>query len=151
MVLTIEDLKTLIKEKVQYTQHDAQDVTNTSLGVAYKSYTALMTQVGTDAPTVTEIYNNIGPIVWTHMGFTGFLVGTLEGAFPLGKTISLDSVGIKSGGGMSFAQGFQALSDVDEFNIGMYELMSSGAGVGMEPVLRDDIMSNQLIEIRVYK
>jgi hypothetical protein len=49
-----------------------------SLG--YKVYTALISQSGTSAPTVTVLQNTLGTIVWTYAS-VGSYVGTLSGAF----------------------------------------------------------------------
>jgi hypothetical protein len=51
----------------------------------YKKYIALISQSSTSAPTVIEIENTIGPIIWTRVG-TGIYYGTLAGAFTLDKT-----------------------------------------------------------------
>lgn len=51
-----------------------------------KVYEALLTQSGTSAPSVTVLGNNdIGNIVWSYNS-TGQYIGTLNGAFPSGKT-----------------------------------------------------------------
>jgi hypothetical protein len=51
----------------------------------YTKYIALITQSGTNDPTVVELENTIGPIIWTRVG-TGIYYGTLTGAFTLDKT-----------------------------------------------------------------
>ena len=51
----------------------------------YKKYIALITQSTTNAPTVIELENTIGPIVWTRTA-VGVYFGTLAGAFTLDKT-----------------------------------------------------------------
>lgn len=54
--------------------------------VAYKVYTALISQSGTSAPTATILENTLGgTIVWTRTT-TGQYVGTLSGAFTINKT-----------------------------------------------------------------
>ena len=67
-------------------------VTNTFNGRAvsdilptYKKYIALITQSSTSAPTVIELENTIGPIVWTRSS-AGTYIGTLAGVFTLDKT-----------------------------------------------------------------
>jgi hypothetical protein len=67
-------------------------VTNTINGRAandmlrnYQRYIALITQTSTSAPTVVEIENTIGPIVWSRKA-TGEYSGTLTGAFTANKT-----------------------------------------------------------------
>ena len=79
-------------------------VTNTLNGRAvsdilptYTKYIALISQSSTSAPTVIELENTIGPIVWTRNS-TGIYYGTLTGAFTLDKTyvmlsnVELDSI-----------------------------------------------------------
>ena len=56
----------------------------------YTKYIALITQSSTSAPTVIELENTIGPIVWTRKG-TGEYVGTLSGAFTANKTYAMIS------------------------------------------------------------
>jgi hypothetical protein len=67
-------------------------VTNTFNGRAvsdilptYKKYIALISQSSTAAPTVIELENTIGPIVWTRTA-VGIYFGTLAGVFTLDKT-----------------------------------------------------------------
>jgi len=50
----------------------------------YTKYIALITQSGTNDPTVIELENTIGPIVWSRIS-TGVYEGTLTGAFTLDK------------------------------------------------------------------
>ena len=50
----------------------------------YTKYIALISQSSTSAPTVIELENTIGPIVWTRIS-TGVYEGTLTGAFTLDK------------------------------------------------------------------
>lgn len=50
-------------------------------------YMGLLTQSGTDAPTVTVLHNSLGgTVVWTRSG-VGFYRGTLAGAFDENSTI----------------------------------------------------------------
>jgi hypothetical protein len=46
----------------------------------YAKYVALISQSSTSAPTVVELENTIGPIVWTRVN-PGIYYGTLSGAF----------------------------------------------------------------------
>ncbi len=52
--------------------------------VPYKSYVVFFNQSGTDAPVITDIYNNVGNVTWVR-GSTGSFTGTLSGAFPSNK------------------------------------------------------------------
>ena len=56
----------------------------------YQRYIALITQTSTSAPTVIELENTIGPIVWTRVS-QGVYNGTLTGAFTLDKTYAMAS------------------------------------------------------------
>ena len=51
----------------------------------YTKYIALITQTSTSAPTVIELENTIGPIIWTRTS-VGEYEGTLTGAFTANKT-----------------------------------------------------------------
>ena len=63
-----------------------QVVVYSQLGVQPKKYTALLSQSGTGAPTVTVLENTLGgTVVWTRSS-TGTYIGTLSGAFNLSKT-----------------------------------------------------------------
>ena len=72
-------------------------VTNTINGRAandmlrnYERYIALITQTSTNAPTVIELENTIGPIIWSRKN-TGEYSGTLSGAFTASKTYAMIS------------------------------------------------------------
>lgn len=54
-------------------------------GNEYLSYIALLSQSGGNAPVATELYNDIGPIVWSRNS-NGNYSGILAGAFPINKT-----------------------------------------------------------------
>jgi hypothetical protein len=56
----------------------------------YTKYVALISQTSTSAPTVIELENTIGPIVWTRSA-VGVYNGTLTGAFTLDKTYAMAS------------------------------------------------------------
>jgi hypothetical protein len=50
--------------------------------LGYRSYTALLSQTGTDAPVATVLENTLGgAVVWSYDG-VGDYYGTLTGAFP---------------------------------------------------------------------
>jgi len=51
----------------------------------YTKYIALISQASNNAPTVIELENTIGPIVWTRTA-VGTYRGTLTGAFTNNKT-----------------------------------------------------------------
>ena len=56
----------------------------------YTKYIALISQSSTAAPTVIELENTIGPIVWTRTA-VGTYLGTLAGVFTVGKTYAMIS------------------------------------------------------------
>ncbi len=74
--------------------------------VAYQSYVATVTQIGSSAPTATVFNNTLsGPIVWTRNS-AGDFTGTLAGAFTANKTFLMlngannaDSIGTLTFGG----------------------------------------------------
>ena len=62
----------------------------------YKKYIALISQSSTAAPTVIELENTIGPIIWTRNS-TGIYYGTLAGVFTVDKTyVMLSNVELNS-------------------------------------------------------
>lgn len=54
--------------------------------LGYRSYTALLTQSGTDAPIATVLENTLGDIVWSRNS-PGAYIGTLTGAFVPNKVV----------------------------------------------------------------
>jgi hypothetical protein len=120
-------------------------VTNTINGRAvsdilptYTKYIALISQSSTAAPTVVELENTIGPIIWTRNS-TGIYYGTLTGAFTLDKTyvmlsnVELDSIVMAKRGNNDFIQ-------IDTTN-----LHSPTAAH------HDDHLKKNTLEIRVYE
>jgi hypothetical protein len=103
----------------------------------YKVYRALMTQVGTSAPTASVLENTLGNIVWTYNG-NGSYYGNLNGAFPENKYFAplpidgFDS-GVNDGSGGSQYKYFR----LDEDTI---EITTDGNGT----------LSTSPIEIIVY-
>jgi len=115
-------------------------VTNTFNGRAvsdilptYTKYVALISQIGTAAPTVIELENTIGPIVWTR-STTGVYNGTLAGAFPTSNTFVIVSSNDKLYVYTFFANTNNVILKSDNNN---------GAPV-------DSALNNVSIEIRIY-
>src|SRR5919205_1532875 len=53
---------------------------------AFREYSAVVTQNGSDAPVATVLRNTLGGgVIWARAD-VGYYVGTLAGAFPVGKT-----------------------------------------------------------------
>jgi hypothetical protein len=106
------------------------------VGSSYLSYVALLTQSGTDAPVATvQDGNTIGNIVWAR-SVPGEYIGTLNSAFPQGKTILLVN------------------SNTQSVDVGIYfvrltantiRVSSVNNGVG-----EDDWLSETTIKIEVY-
>lgn len=104
-----------------------------SLG--YKEYIALLTQTGTNAPTVTVLKNTLGgTVVWTRNGI-GDYIGTLASAFPLDKTW-ISSSGI-SGSATTIGQFYK--DSVNNVGFLTYDGVAS-----------DDLLYYTSVEIRVY-
>jgi hypothetical protein len=103
----------------------------------YKKYVALITQTSTSAPTVIELENTIGPIVWTRAA-TGSYQGTLTGAFTVNKTyVMLSNVLVDSI--------VMADSTVNLIQIKTTNLHSPSAAY------HDGHLNNNTLEIRVYE
>jgi hypothetical protein len=109
----------------------------------YKVYTALLSQLGTAAPTALVLENTIGDIVWSYDG-VGKYSGTLNGAFP--NEDKFFTLNYKN---MVDQQTFIAVKwkDANTFSV-------TTAFVTYTPVvgstLQNSMMSNYPIEIRVY-
>jgi hypothetical protein len=120
-------------------------VTNTINGRAvsdilptYKKYIALISQSSTAAPTVIELENTIGPIVWTRAS-TGVYEGTLTGAFTANKTYTtLSQVATNS-----IAVAYRKTDDI--IKIETTNLQSPTAAN------HDTHLSKNTLEIRVYE
>lgn len=101
---------------------------------AYKVYTALLTQTGTNAPVATVLENTLGgTVVWSY-NLGGSYTATLNGAFTVNKTV--------------IYIGTPAVSTTTYFGI-------DGAAMGLnsfvlEASSGDDQLLNTPIEIRVY-
>jgi len=103
----------------------------------YKKYIALITQTSTSAPTVIELENTIGPIVWTRKA-TGEYSGTLTGAFTANKTYATIS--------QTLANSIVLISTTaNDINIITTNLQNPTASK------HDSHLSNNTIEIRVYE
>jgi hypothetical protein len=106
--------------------------------LGYRSYTALLTQTGTNPPVVTVLENNLGKdIVWTYSS-VGTYTGTLVGAFvEQSKVAVITSQTDLTDTGVTTA--FRASDDtiiVATFNY-------TGAPL-------DGLLSDSLVEVRVY-
>jgi hypothetical protein len=119
-------------------------VTNTINGRAandmlrnYEKYIALISQSSTSDPTVIELENTIGPIIWTRK-VTGEYSGTLTGAFTANKTYATIS--------QTLADSIVMISTTaNDINIITTNLHSPTAAK------HDSHLSNNTLEIRVYE
>jgi hypothetical protein len=103
----------------------------------YTKYVALITQSGTNDPTVVELENTIGPIIWTRK-VTGEYSGTLTGAFTANKTYATIS--------QTLADSIVMISTTaNDINIITTNLHSPTAAY------HDAHLSNNTLEIRVYE
>jgi len=108
---------------------------------SYKVYTALLTQIGTGAPTATVLQNTLGgTIVWAR-GDVGDYTGTLVGAFPANKTFCIN-------GGVSINGGQMYLSRTSNDLINMYSYLINFDDLAFPT--SDNVIQGSSIEIRVY-
>lgn len=105
----------------------------------YKSYVALVTQSGSNAPSITVLENNLGEnIVWTRSS-TGQYRGTKSSVFTPNKTYC--SVG-------SFTSGLNVELKTTDFGGGNVQLALITTFIASS--FSDDLLLNTSIEIRVY-
>jgi hypothetical protein len=100
----------------------------------YTKYVALISQTGTADPTVFELENTIGPIVWTRIG-AGAYEGTLTGAFTVNKTYSILSV--------SLPNIFVRINGhtINIIRMATHDISGTGA---------DNLLNRNSLEIRIY-
>jgi hypothetical protein len=104
----------------------------------YKKYIALISQSSTSAPTVIELENTIGPIIWTRSA-VGVYFGTLAGAFTADKTyVTLSNVVANS---IVLSQ----RKDINSIQLDTTNLQSPTASH------HDSHLNNNTLEIRVYE
>jgi hypothetical protein len=104
----------------------------------YKVYTALLSQVGINAPVATVLENTIGNITWTYLG-TGSYAGNLISAFPLNKTYFSVNNRFSDDGGASAYDAFLYRANDDFFALTLWNngtpsdnLIFSGAPISIE-------------------
>jgi len=74
-----------------------------SLGVVYQSYTALLTQTGTNAPVATVLNNTTGgTITWTRTGSGAYTATIADAVFTENKTVVFANPGIMVSNDNSF-------------------------------------------------
>jgi len=103
----------------------------------YQRYIALISQTSTSAPTVIELENTIGPIVWTRKA-TGEYVGTLSGAFTANKTYATISQSLAD----SIVMITTTASDITIITTNLHSPTAAK---------HDGHLSKNTLEIRVYE
>ena len=125
------------------------DVFNEFSELAYRAYTALLSQAGTSAPSAIVISNNLfGEVVWSRSA-VGQYLGTLSlGSFDHKKTFVIIGVSSKIGA-LGYSMLYAGIN-----NAGSIDLVSASVeiyGPGYSSIGQyDNILSNTPIEIRVY-
>jgi len=104
----------------------------------YTKYIALISQSSTADPTVIELENTIGPIIWTRVS-TGVYYGTLTGGFTVGKTYTILSNTVKDN---------QAVISLLTANIISIQTLEVKHPAGLP---QDGFLNNNTLEIRVYE
>lgn len=108
--------------------------------VGYKKYIALISQTGTNPPTVTILENTIGDIVFSYIG-VGIYHAVLTGQFLADKTwIVAGSADINAGGGDFATLDIRRLDD-DTIELRTYDNFTAA----------NAMLVNTSIEIRVYE
>jgi hypothetical protein len=120
-------------ERSEAIQTSALNMASSTPSSSYKVYVALLSQMGTDAPTVAVLENTIGDIVWTRFD-VGIYQGTLTGAYTLNKTVAF--IG-------NTAAGSQSLVTWNTNEVNVYTKSN-----GNMP--QDEWLYDTPVEIRVY-
>jgi hypothetical protein len=109
-----------------------------TLSSGRKIYRALISQTGTDAPTVIILENTIGAIVWTR-AITGIYTGTLTNAFTVDKTFLI-----------SGTSNITNLSIIVQARLGTVSTVNIATGNSSTGSLSDGNLVKTSIEIIVY-
>lgn len=110
--------------------------------LGYRSYTALLTQTGTDAPVATVLENTLGDIVWTYDA-VGNYIGTIDGySFDYTKTVYFTGYNQDNVGNPTPVISVQIGSSM---YIVTTTIQNDGTGT-----VSDNILNTNPIEIRVY-
>jgi hypothetical protein len=109
----------------------------TAVSVMPKVYKAYISQYGVADPTVVEIINTIGAIVWTRSA-GGTYIGTLAGAFPAATTFFML-------GGNTQGLGTTSKAYIQRASDNILEIYTYDSGA-----LDDDVMQDTSIIIEVY-
>ena len=135
---TVLMLLNLSKVEIE-TRIETLENTPTTVAASYKVYTALLTQVGTDAPTAVVMENTLGGTVTFSYTSTGIYTANLLGVFTANKTVTLITGNYNSPG--QLGRTFRLSNDV----VTIYTNETTPGGVSV-----DDVLSGTTFEIRVY-
>ena len=105
----------------------------------YDVYTALISQSGTDDPTIIVLENTIGAIEWTRVE-VGEYYGTLTGAFTTDKTCGFMGNSVASQDWFAWMN--NGNTDINTVNIQTFDTRTYGQ--------IDGVLYKTFIEIRVY-
>jgi len=108
-----------------------------------KTYKALLSQGGTNAPVPTILLNTIGTITWTRDD-VGYYIATKTGAFPQGKT---EIITTNTGDGARAYNQFTAGINLNPDSIFLESASFNGVD-GWDDA--DDTLLGTPIEINVY-
>lgn len=108
------------------------------MGQANKYYSVLLSQSGTNAPTVKDLDNTLGRAAWERTG-VGVYTLTKVGAFKEDKTIPIRDVYVDIDGNKMTME----RTSWDVMTLKTYAAAD-------DTVLADSVLSNQLIHIEVF-
>ncbi len=117
-------------------------------GANYKSYVAKLTQAGIENPSAIVLGDNsIGAIVWTRLA-EGSYLGTLAGAFPVGRTRIIPPTNSKNPVGAEMNWYAVGSADANTVFIKTGEITALGVSTAEDGVLTAASLAS--IEILVY-
>lgn len=111
-----------------------------------KRYEAILNQSGQNAPVATVLENSLGgEIVWTRSS-VGQYIGTLAGAFPIGKTTAF------RGDGQGGEAGTQTSLELSPNNSNTVIVITKDiSGETGKSQFADDLLVRTSIKIRVHE
>ena len=120
---------------------DNTDPTNPTLDRGYKVYTALLTQLGTDAPVATVLENTLGDnITFSYLSTGSFEVLNSDNNFPYNK---LQLILNSNQPGTILLGGSEEDPDGNTLKLNKYEVSAGNLEA-------QNTLANATIEIRVY-
>lgn len=108
------------------------------MGAANKYYSVFISQTGTADPTVKDIDNTVGRVVWARTS-AGTYTATRSGAFKLDKTVpKIDAYYDIAGNYMTLER-----TSIDVMTLKTYAAADTS-------VLADSVLSDQYLHIEIY-